>query len=154
MRCCPLSNCAPAQLTAHHSPLATHHRPPPGNELLYHLSAKDTAADIVLLAGIIQDIWSDVPSASRPLLYGPSTDACDDAGQLQIIADIAGVPGVGGFTYHVRPVGDCARHCRRTSASRDGAAASAVALFVERIEEMIDGAQERLDNVCGGGRRV
>lgn len=44
-----------------------------GNELITHLAATNNTADIIALAGIIQDIWSDVPAANVPPLYAPST---------------------------------------------------------------------------------
>jgi hypothetical protein len=74
-----------------------------GNELVYHEYANDTVADIALLAGIIQEIWADVPAAARPRLYAPSTDSCSDAGQLEIMHNITGIPGVAGFTFHAYP---------------------------------------------------
>lgn len=70
-----------------------------GNELVSHMFANDTVADIKLLAGIIESIWADVPSAQRPRLFAPSTDACTDPAQLEIMANISGVAGVGGFTF-------------------------------------------------------
>jgi hypothetical protein len=74
-----------------------------GNELAWHQYANDTVADIVTLAGIIQEVWADAPATSRPLLYAPSTDDCTDAAQLEIMANITGVAGVGGFTFHGYP---------------------------------------------------
>jgi hypothetical protein len=71
-----------------------------GNELVSHMYAANTTADIVELAGIIQSIWADVPEAQRPGLYAPSTDDCSDAGQMQIMANITSVPGVLGFSEH------------------------------------------------------
>ena len=71
-----------------------------GNELISHEYASNTTADMVVLAKLIQRIWSDVPSAQRPGLYGPSTDACQDAGQLEILKNISNVPGIAGFTFH------------------------------------------------------
>jgi hypothetical protein len=62
--------------------------------------AFETVDDMIALASLIQDIWSDVPVASRPGLYGPSTDACTDPKQLAIIANITDVPGIKGFTFH------------------------------------------------------
>lgn len=40
-----------------------------GNELVSHMTAQQTTADIVELAGIIQSIWSDHPAPKRPGLY-------------------------------------------------------------------------------------
>jgi hypothetical protein len=74
-----------------------------GNELVSHLDAATNVADIKALAGIIQGVWGDVPFAQRPLLFAPSTDACASAEQLEIMANVSGVPGVGGFTYHGYP---------------------------------------------------
>ena len=76
-----------------------------GNELRGHLYAENTTQDIAECAGIIQDIWGDVPAHSRPGLYAPSTDACSDPEQLQIMANITGVPGVAGFSFHGYPGG-------------------------------------------------
>lgn len=47
-----------------------------GNELVSHEYARNTTEDMIALASLIQDIWSDVPVGDRPGLYGPSTDAC------------------------------------------------------------------------------
>ena len=74
-----------------------------GNELVGHLPAANTTDDIKLLAGIIDEIWADVPEAARPRLYAPSTDACGTAAQLQIMANITHVPRVAGFTFHAYP---------------------------------------------------
>lgn len=71
-----------------------------GNELISHEDAQNTTADMITLAGHIQKIWGDRPADQRPLLYGPSTDACSDQGQLDIITNISKVPGIGGFTFH------------------------------------------------------
>ena len=74
-----------------------------GNELVGHLPAANTTDDIKRMAGIIDEIWADVPEAARPRLYAPSTDACGTAAQLQIMANITHVPRVAGFTFHAYP---------------------------------------------------
>lgn len=76
-----------------------------GNELVSHLPAETVTADIIECAGIIQDIWRDVPLSSRPGLVAPSTDDCYDAQQLEIMANITGTPGVAAFSYHGYPGG-------------------------------------------------
>jgi hypothetical protein len=76
-----------------------------GNELVTHLYAETVTADIAECAGMIQDIWRDVPPQSRPGLYAPSTDACSDPQQLAIMANITGTPGVAGFSFHAYPGG-------------------------------------------------
>jgi hypothetical protein len=74
-----------------------------GNELAGHEYATNTTADMIALAELIQDIWSDVAPAARPGLYGPSTDACTDKAQLEIVANISDIPGIRGFTFHSYP---------------------------------------------------
>jgi len=41
--------------------------------LITHLAATNNTRDIIALAGIIKDIWSDVPADQVPPLYAPST---------------------------------------------------------------------------------
>ena len=74
-----------------------------GNELASHEYARNTTADMVALAGLIQHIWSDVTADRRPGLYGPSTDQCKDPMQREIITNISNIPGVAGFTFHSYP---------------------------------------------------
>ena len=76
-----------------------------GNELETHLYAETVTADIIECAGIIQDVWRDVPLQSRPGLYAPSTDYCADPQQMAIMANITGTPGVAGFSFHAYPGG-------------------------------------------------
>lgn len=75
-----------------------------GNELVTHLDPTVNTQDILTLAGILADVWSDEPSAVPPL-YAPSTDDCrDDEGQsAAIMANVSG--HVAGFTYHAYPGG-------------------------------------------------
>jgi hypothetical protein len=74
-----------------------------GNELVGHLPAPNTTDDIKQLAVMLDEIWADVPAAARPRLYAPSTDACGNPAQLQIMANITGFPRVAGFTFHAYP---------------------------------------------------
>ena len=74
-----------------------------GNELVGHLPALTVTTDILALADMIDAVWSDAPAASRPRLYAPSTDACSNAEQLAIMANITGHPRVAGFSYHAYP---------------------------------------------------
>ena len=76
-----------------------------GNELITHMSAETNVEDIKKAAGIIQSIWADTPVAQRPGLYAPSTDACWNDDQMQIMKNITGVTGVAGFTFHAYPGG-------------------------------------------------
>lgn len=76
-----------------------------GNEQVSHLDAGVNVQDIITLAAIIQDTWADVPPGKRPALYAPSTDACYDAQQLEIMTNITNVPGVAGYTFHAYPFG-------------------------------------------------
>lgn len=74
-----------------------------GNELVGHLPAPNTTDDIKRLAVMLDEIWADVPATARPRLYAPSTDACGNPAQLQIMANITGFPRVAGFTFHAYP---------------------------------------------------
>jgi hypothetical protein len=74
-----------------------------GNELIGHLPAWNNTQDILLLAEIIKDIWSDVPAADVPPLYAPSTDSCSTNDTYGIMVNVTGV--VRGFTYHAYPGG-------------------------------------------------
>ena len=74
-----------------------------GNELVGHLPAGNTTADIKTLAAIIDDVWADTPEDARPRLYAPSTDACGTPAQLEIMANITHTPRVAGFTFHAYP---------------------------------------------------
>lgn len=74
-----------------------------GNELVSHLPATTNVEDILEAASIIQSIWSDTPSAQRPGLYAPSTDACSSSAQLDVMRNISNQTGVAGFTFHGYP---------------------------------------------------
>ena len=76
-----------------------------GNELACHLNASTTLADVAALAGMVQAVWSDTPPAARPGLFAPSTDSCAPS-QLEVIAGLAGIPGVTGASIHSYPGGD------------------------------------------------
>jgi hypothetical protein len=80
-----------------------------GNELRGHEAAANTTQDIIRLGALIQSIWSDKPSADRPQLWGPSTDACSDTGQMEIMMNITGALGVTGYSFHSYPFGGSPR---------------------------------------------
>ena len=77
-----------------------------GNELAGHLDPAANTADVLALSLMIKNIWADVPEASRPLFFAPSTDACGAsyAQTQQIMKNITG--HADGFTYHAYPAGD------------------------------------------------
>jgi hypothetical protein len=74
-----------------------------GNELVSHLDPAVNVADIVALASLIHEIWSDTPAAQRPGLYAPSTDSCQVPAQLAIMQNITNIPGVLGYSFHAYP---------------------------------------------------
>lgn len=76
-----------------------------GNELISHLDPATNVADIKKAAQIIQGIWSDLPMDQRPGLFAPSTDACSNKRQMEIMRNISDTPGVAGFTFHAYPGG-------------------------------------------------
>jgi hypothetical protein len=44
-----------------------------GNELRVHLDSLANAQDIISLVALVQEVWSDVPAASRPPVFGTDT---------------------------------------------------------------------------------
>jgi len=73
-----------------------------GNELTnaydLHLTIQENAADYNVLNTLISQIWPD--KADRPLIYGPSTDYCNDDSAIFMNGTKSFLSG---FTYHSYP---------------------------------------------------
>ena len=69
-----------------------------GNELASHLDPYANVADVLALASVIREIWSD---NDVPPLLAPSTDDCWSSDMAQIMRNIT--PAVYAFTYHAYP---------------------------------------------------
>ncbi len=70
-----------------------------GNELITHLDPTNNTADIDTLVTIVKDIWAGSPAT--PPVYAPSTDACSDPQQLEIMTNVTTIAT--GYTFHNYP---------------------------------------------------